>query len=97
MMPADFILRRSRLLVMGILNVTPVSAFGMNFGYIQEDPEENVVSVFDFKDNGLLSDSIVDIQEYSLQRKVNYNEQILNFTIKKIPPNVEFKFNYHLN
>ncbi len=78
-----------------LLPVTPMSAFGTNFGFIEESPSDDLLSLYKLSDNDALSDNSIQIENYSIKRKLLVEDQILNFSINSESGSMVFNFNFH--
>jgi len=78
-----------------LLPVTPVTAFGINFKFVEESPKSELLSLFELADNNKLSDNDIRIEDYFLKRKMIVNNRVLNLNIIQESKKVLFEFNFH--
>lgn len=80
------------------LKHTPVSAVGINFAFLDEDPSAQLTRLFDLQDNGRLAESGWVIQNSNIKRELHRDNSILNFVATLAQNgNVRFDLNYHSN
>lgn len=75
---------------------TPVSAVGVNFGFIEETPDADTLEMFKIVDTNKISDAGYVIRETSIIRSVLIDDVRVNF--KSVNDNngaVSFHFNFH--
>lgn len=77
------------------LNYTPISAFGMNFGYTEKAETQNLFNLFKFADNDELGSFGCIINNSLTQKNITIDERILNLKIHHIGKDVSFDFNFH--
>jgi hypothetical protein len=77
------------------LPYTPMNAFGINFGFIEENPDADLMSIFDSSDRTKLVEFGCEVDEASIKRKIKYGENIINLTVKKAEEGIVFNFNFH--
>ena len=81
--------------LIGILNHTPISAFGVNYGFEVNVDEFDNLELFSLSDYDALVDSNYVIKSYEIKRQLEIDEKILNLAIAKIDDQILFDFNYH--
>ncbi|MEX5219606.1 MAG: hypothetical protein NW701_17385 [Nitrospira sp.] len=78
-----------------LLTHTPVSALGINFGFIENDPPHDVLQVFDLSDSGILGDAGYEMQNISVTRQI-VKESIM-FILKMTYENGKVRFHFNFN
>lgn len=64
-----------------LLPKTPVSAIGVNFGFIEKAPEDSLLKCFNFSDDLSLGSADWDIERKKLTRRLVSGEKTLNLTL----------------
>jgi hypothetical protein len=77
------------------LPYTPISAFGINFSYIEDIKKADLFNFFKFNDNDLLSQQQFLIKKSSLQRALIVEDRLLNLTLSSDGSEVQIDFNFH--
>ena len=77
------------------LPATPASAFGVNFGYLEEDASRSLVETFSVSDSKLLTDYNCQEINNSIVRRLIVEDRILNFRVFLQGNQIEFDFNFH--
>jgi hypothetical protein len=77
------------------LPVTPASAFGVNLGYLEENPSQSLVETFSVTDNKQLSNYNFQEINISIARRLIVENRILNFRVALQSNQIEFDFNFH--
>ncbi len=77
-----------------ILEHTPVRAYGINFGFIEEENIE-LSKIFNISDNTKLTSFGLRIDGYSLKRHLIRGGQIINLTISQEDKGILFGINFH--
>jgi hypothetical protein len=77
------------------LPYTPMSAFGINFGFIEENPDGTLLSLFNFTDTQKLGEFGSDVKESGIVRRLLIDGKILNLTVNHVEAGVTFDFNFH--
>jgi hypothetical protein len=84
--------------ILDLLSHTPVSAIGVNFGFIEDSPLHPLLKLFNYADNTeVASVTASDNQQSKLTRTLKSEEKILNFSLSFDGSSVEFGANYHHN
>lgn len=81
-----------------LLNHTPIRALGINYSFLQEDPKEEILKIFNLSDNTkLLSAGLQNNSVTEIVRKVPHLERDLNLKISLFNKSSTLKihFNYH--
>jgi len=95
----DAALERCQAIVLKLLELlprTPISSVGINFGYIETEPSQELGSIFDLQDNDGISDAALQIRSTSVTRAIEYETWMLNYKISLDPEHhVAFHFNFH--
>ncbi len=84
--------------VLELLPETPLSAVGVNFGFVEDDVPQDLSRIFDIADRKQLASTDYDVANRTeLRRQLARNKGgVLNLKQVFAPPNVEIKINYHL-
>lgn len=78
------------------LKHTPITAFGINFGFIDTEPDAGLCALFDTKDKERLSEIGCDVKNNVIIRKVVFENKVLNLSITNDEEgSVVFEFNFH--
>ncbi len=99
--PVDFtdkVLKRCEDVVCKILELlrhTPTLAVGINFGFLEEDIDADLLSHFEDRDSTIFSDAGFRIGQRTLTRQVFYEDQLINLSIALNNQEVKFDFNFH--
>ena len=64
-----------------LLPKTPISAIGVNFGFIEKAPEDSLLECFNFSDDLSLGSADWDIERKKLTRRLVSGEKTLNLTL----------------
>jgi len=67
--------------VVTMLPHTPMSAVGINFQYLVEDPPVQLLDVFRFSDNGPLAEFGAEIESAMIRRSTRFREAALNLVL----------------
>ncbi|OEU73379.1 MAG: hypothetical protein BA869_04945 [Desulfuromonadales bacterium C00003107] len=79
-----------------ILNHTPVNALGVNFGFIEAAPNDDLMELFAFEDNDSFIEQGYSIKDTNIIRKLEIEpESSLNLTMGAIEAGLGFDFNFH--
>lgn len=74
---------------------TPISGVGINFQFIEPEPNPTILSIFDFSDNNLLSDNNWSIESTQVSRKIKLDETNFNYIATLAAGSVTFDINFH--
>lgn len=77
------------------LQYTPATAFGINFGFVEDIEKAGLSDLFKLSDIGRLSDYGCGITETSISRRLIVEDKVLNLSIKHNVDKVYFNFNFH--
>ena len=79
------------------LTKTPVSAVGINFGFIETAPNDEILKLFNFNDDSEYGADGWDIKTRTINRRLEKDEKTLNLEIILNDENgeVEINANYH--
>lgn len=80
-----------------ILSYTPITAFGINFGFIEEASSKDLYKLFELSDITPLSDFGSDLKNTSIRRQLTVDQRILNLTTSWSEGGISFEFNFHYN
>ena len=83
------------LTTLDLLPHTPVTAFGINVDFLVEEPEFEIMEIFDFKDDAKLSEAGISIDNPLVTRQLSIDKEICNLTIRKNKAQATFQFNFH--
>lgn len=81
--------------LLGILEYTPIQAFGINFSYVEDAAVCDLASIFNFSDNDKLSEYGCKISNSTIKRELLIKERMLNLTISQSDADILFEFNFH--
>lgn len=82
----------------GLLPHTPVTAFGMNFGFSETIGNNiSLLSIFSISDNEKLGEFGAEIKTCQIARKIIIDGNTLNFSISKDTVDFVFDFNFHFD
>jgi hypothetical protein len=81
--------------VLDKLRDTPLLAVGVNFAFVEGNPGRPLVRLFDFADNGQLTEVGYDLQERRIVRGLIQGADTLNLTLLFDGQAVKAEFNYH--
>jgi hypothetical protein len=80
------------------LPVTPVTALGINFGYVEELMPVSVAQLFRIGDTCKISDVPLTIKSTSIKRRFDYDGRDLNFRLTQTEDaKLTIHFNYHIS
>jgi len=95
----DAILSKTELMAAKLiqeLKHTPISAFGMNFGFIDTEANPALCSIFDTNDKEQLSGIGCEIKNSIINRKIIFEDKLINLSITNDEEsNISFDFNFH--
>jgi hypothetical protein len=77
------------------LPYTPMSAFGVNFSFIEDSPEAGLLSIFNFSDKTKLDEFGCEVKETSITRKIQLEGKIINLTVNNVEAGIIVEFNFH--
>lgn len=77
------------------LSYTPVRAFGINFGFVDDASKNDLLEIFKFSDNEQLSSFGCQFTFNSIRRRVIVENRTLNLTVSNKGNEVFFDFNFH--
>jgi hypothetical protein len=83
--------------LLDILPQTPVNGLGINFGFKEDSPETNILSLFDINDISALSEYGCLLQKTEINRKFIFNDNIINLKHSFENGIAEIHLNYHYN
>jgi hypothetical protein len=78
-----------------LLSHTPVSALGINFGFIENDPSTDLLRTFDLSDSGSLGDAGYEVQKTSITRQIT--KEGTAFVSKVTYENGKVRFHFNFN
>ena len=82
--------------ILNLLSHTPVSAIGVNFGFIEDSPPRPLLELFNYPDNAEVTEATGSNSPQSkLTRTLKSGETTLNFSLSFNGSSVEFGANYH--
>ena len=81
-------------IVLAELPVTPITAVGINFAYVEDNPWVDLAGLFEIRDNSKVSDQELEINSTSIIRELKFEDRVMNFRLKQAS-NVTFGFNFH--
>ena len=74
---------------------TPISGVGVNFGFMEDDPEEGVLQLFKYPDDKSIGSSMWQVENKKLSRKLKKDNTILNLTFLKGDGVLEINASFH--
>lgn len=77
------------------LPVTPIRSIGVNFGFVEQEPGPDLLSLFDLEDKSKISDEGWKITETTLIRRLNLDDKVLNLRVSHGERGVSFHTNFH--
>jgi hypothetical protein len=95
---ADAILVRMEQVAVRILrelNNTPITGVGVNFGFVERNPTQELLDLVDLPDNPRLAQAGWEILDRKIVRQLRRAERIVNFTIAFSQNDVLLDFNFH--
>jgi len=83
--------------ILELLPHTPFNAFGINFGFIEQDPRKELLSIFSLVDNCEIITKDYEIKNTDVKRSLNIDGGTLNLThsFENDKSAVKIHFNYH--
>lgn len=94
----DLALRRVENGAIAILNLlphTPLAGVGINFGFVESQPDDDALALFGLNDIGRLSDAGCEIERTELARKMRIGDRVLNLKNSLQDGSMEIDFNFH--
>ncbi len=77
---------------------TPVTATGVNFQFVEKEPDADLLRIFKVEDTAALADGGFSVQATSIQRRLESTNGILNLTATlSEDSDVVMDFNFHLD
>jgi hypothetical protein len=80
--------------ILRILQYTPVSAFGENFHFIVDPPEDSVSAALDIRDSELVA-AEGRVGGVTVKRSIELDEHRLNITVARVQQKQKIELNYH--
>jgi hypothetical protein len=75
---------------------TPVSAIGVNFGFVESNPNDDILKLFNFSDNVEIASLDWNIVTKKITRQLTKDGMTLNLTITHdSPSNIKIDANFH--
>lgn len=81
--------------LLNLLQHTPITAVGVNFGFIEKEPTQELLVHFVDKDAALLADAGFEIIERTFARKLIYQGQQINLSTKIELNEIKVDLNFH--
>jgi len=79
------------------LSYTPIRAFGINFGFVDDANKNGLLEIFKFSDNEQLSNFGCQSTFNSIRRRLIIENRTLNLTISHKGSEAFFDFNFHFD
>ena len=81
-----------------MLPYTPINAIGINFGFVEEHPQKNLLDLFNFWDSFNMSDSNYTTNESQIYRQIKIGKHTLNLrqTLRADEPMI-VHLNFHID
>jgi len=95
---SDECVKRTEDMACSVLNElfhTPISAVGVNFGFKEDEPGENVLKLFESPDDTSISSSKWQVEHKKLSRRLKQDNTILNLTFLKSDGVLDIDANFH--
>lgn len=86
---------KTALKILSMLPHTPVSAVGINFGFIEKEPAAEILDIFRCRDNGLIAALGYTISETSIKRQLLFKGTLLNLTLSYDRTCFQLDANFH--
>lgn len=84
------------LKVLDRLPVTPLSAIGVNFTYLETEVPGALAALFDIDDSHKLADNNIEIKGRSIARELDHSGRTINYAMRQgTNGDVTFSFNFH--
>lgn len=78
------------------LKHTPITAFGINFGFIDAEPDAALCALFDTTDKDRLGGVGCEIKTSVITRMISFENRVVNLAIANDEAgNITFDFNFH--
>ncbi len=77
------------------LSYTPIKAFGINFGFVEDANQNDLLAIFNFADNELLNKFGCQATSNSIVRRLIVENRTLNLNISNKGNEVFFDLNFH--
>jgi hypothetical protein len=81
--------------ILDLLSHTPISACGINFGYREDNPPADLLSLFRFDDIDDVSDFGASIVRSEINRTLHYDQHVINLKHVLADGGVEVHINFH--
>lgn len=82
--------------IVELLPHTPISAVGVNFKYQIDEPDDNLLSVFDLPDNEKLADKEFSVRATLIKRAIDWDGVLLNLILThQHGAETTIEFNHH--
>lgn len=78
-----------------LLPHTPITAYGINFGVSEQEPDELLLKRFNFGDDNLFSDAGFLLSSKALIRSISIDDGTLNIKAYFDNGKIDFDFNFH--
>ncbi|MBI2354310.1 MAG: hypothetical protein HYV06_04645 [Deltaproteobacteria bacterium] len=77
------------------LPYTPMSAFGINFSFIENNPDSDLLALFNIKDGQGMNDFGCEVRGSGIIRQLQIEGTTLNLSIGHSEEGISFDFNFH--
>lgn len=82
--------------ILEALPKTPISAIGVNFGFVEQNPHDEILKLFNFSDDVDIASSDWEIGTKKISRKLTKDRMTLNLNITHDPPSsIQIDANFH--
>lgn len=79
------------------LPITPITALGINFTFIEEDTPLSLAKIFNVSDSSKLADHGLKVQKTRLRREIEFDDRQLNLIISQLEgTKTRIALNFHL-
>jgi hypothetical protein len=82
-------------IVMELLGHTPVSAMGVNFGYVEDSPSDEFLALYNLNDISQISAAGCSIAGTRIVRKLELDDNIINMSISYDSTKIDIHMNFH--
>lgn len=79
------------------LSYTPVTSFGINYGFTEDSSYMGLYELFNFMDKDELAEQEMELEASTIRRSFIIDDKQLNFTVKLQGDKLFFDFNFHYN
>lgn len=81
--------------LLDLLSHTPVTAIGINFGFLEEYPSTTMLELFTLGDQDSLAEHPAEVERIDITRSIRLDRGVLNLKHSLVNDQVEISFNFH--